>query len=440
MAGRDPHPRLPVCWRCATPLIYYALTSWYARTTAVKDRLLAENAGIGCAPSTSATAASSTGWPTTSTGPVPGSLLGHSAAPVALCGAARDRVESLADLSAKAGRDLSGLDPHRPFVDEVTFACPECGQEARRVPDVLDAWFDSGRCRSPSGATRTPRRAGPPSSRPSRPTSSPRASTRPRLVLLAAGREHPAVSTRPRSATWSVSGSSSTATAARCPRASATCSTRSICWTATGPTRCAGSCWPAGRRGCHGGCSPRPSRTSPGRCSSPSGTRSASSPSTPVWPGSTRPAGRRRDPHPAGPLGPGRAGRHRRQVTRSLDDYDATSAARRLAGFVDDLSNWSCGCLGGASGAAPRGRRRRLRDPLDLPAHGGGAAGPVRAVHGRGAVAGAGGLGRPEAPDSVHLVDWPRPDPAAADPELSAAMAEVRRLVASAARPAPRPS
>src|SRR6266545_3855136 len=53
-------------------------------------------------------------------------------------------VESLADLSARAGRDLSGLDPHRPFVDEVAFACPECGQQARRVPDVIDAWFDSG--------------------------------------------------------------------------------------------------------------------------------------------------------------------------------------------------------------------------------------------------------------------------------------------------------
>src|SRR6266542_1326689 len=53
-------------------------------------------------------------------------------------------VESLADLSARAGRDLSGLDPHRPFVDEVAFACPECGETAERVPDVIDAWFDSG--------------------------------------------------------------------------------------------------------------------------------------------------------------------------------------------------------------------------------------------------------------------------------------------------------
>jgi isoleucyl-tRNA synthetase len=53
-------------------------------------------------------------------------------------------VESLADLSARAGRDLSGLDPHRPFVDEVELACPQCGATAKRVPDVLDAWFDSG--------------------------------------------------------------------------------------------------------------------------------------------------------------------------------------------------------------------------------------------------------------------------------------------------------
>ncbi|MGH2768913.1 MAG: class I tRNA ligase family protein, partial [Actinomycetota bacterium] len=53
-------------------------------------------------------------------------------------------VESLADLSARAGRDLSRLDPHRPFVDAVTFACPVCGAQGRRVPDVLDAWFDSG--------------------------------------------------------------------------------------------------------------------------------------------------------------------------------------------------------------------------------------------------------------------------------------------------------
>jgi isoleucyl-tRNA synthetase len=53
-------------------------------------------------------------------------------------------VESLAALSELAGRDLSGLDPHRPFVDSVTFACPSCGGLAQRVPEVIDVWYDSG--------------------------------------------------------------------------------------------------------------------------------------------------------------------------------------------------------------------------------------------------------------------------------------------------------
>jgi len=53
-------------------------------------------------------------------------------------------VGSLAELSKLTGTDQSGLDPHRPFVDDVTFGCPQCGEPARRVPEVIDAWFDSG--------------------------------------------------------------------------------------------------------------------------------------------------------------------------------------------------------------------------------------------------------------------------------------------------------
>ena len=53
-------------------------------------------------------------------------------------------VESLADLGARAGQELSALDPHRPFVDDITFACTECSETMNRVPEVIDCWYDSG--------------------------------------------------------------------------------------------------------------------------------------------------------------------------------------------------------------------------------------------------------------------------------------------------------
>ncbi|HYT24933.1 MAG TPA: isoleucine--tRNA ligase, partial [Actinomycetota bacterium] len=135
----------PHCWRCKTPLLYYALTSWYARTTAVADRMLAENAEVGWQPEHIRDGrfgdwlANNVDWAL--------SRARYWGTPLPLwrCESGHvTAVESLADLSARAGRDLSGLDPHRPYVDAVTFACPECGREARRVPDVIDAWFDSG--------------------------------------------------------------------------------------------------------------------------------------------------------------------------------------------------------------------------------------------------------------------------------------------------------
>jgi isoleucyl-tRNA synthetase len=135
----------PFCWRCGTPLIYYALTSWYARTTAVKQRMLAENARIAWQPEHIRDGrfgdwlAHNVDWAL--------SRARYWGTPLPLWRCSQGHVtavSSLADLSARAGRDLSGLDPHRPYVDQVSFACPQCGAQARRVPDVLDAWFDSG--------------------------------------------------------------------------------------------------------------------------------------------------------------------------------------------------------------------------------------------------------------------------------------------------------
>ena len=140
------HP-YPHCWRCDTTLIYYALPSWYIRTTAVKDRLLEEN--------------EKTDWhPATIKHGRYGDWLGNNIdwalsrnrywgtpLPVWRCTADPAHwlvVESLADLGARAGQDLSELDPHRPFVDDVVVPCDTCGAESRRVPEVIDVWYDSG--------------------------------------------------------------------------------------------------------------------------------------------------------------------------------------------------------------------------------------------------------------------------------------------------------
>ncbi|HET6748589.1 MAG TPA: isoleucine--tRNA ligase [Actinomycetes bacterium] len=142
----EPHRHsYPHCWRCGTNLLYYALTSWYARTTAVKHRLLAVNAKIGWHPEHIREGrfgdwlAHNVDWAL--------SRARYWGTPLPLWRCPEGHVtavESLADLSARAGRDLSGLDPHRPFVDRVELPCPQCGAQARRVPDVLDAWYDSG--------------------------------------------------------------------------------------------------------------------------------------------------------------------------------------------------------------------------------------------------------------------------------------------------------
>lgn len=143
---RYEHP-YPHCWRCHTPLMYYAQPSWYIRTSAVKDQLLAENEATRWHPenvqwgrygdwlhnNVDWALSRDRYWGT----PLP--IWRNELDPAHLVA-----VGSLAELSELTGRDLSDLDPHRPFIDDVTFTLPGVEGEFRRVRQVIDAWYDSG--------------------------------------------------------------------------------------------------------------------------------------------------------------------------------------------------------------------------------------------------------------------------------------------------------
>ena len=138
----------PFCWRCETPLLYYAKQTWYIRTTAVKESLIAGNNGINWYPEHIKYGRfgdwleNNVDWAF--------SRERYWGTPLNIwrcesCGK-YDCVSGVEELGNKAG--FAGLkeplDLHRPFVDELTFDCPQCGATMRRVPEVIDCWFDSG--------------------------------------------------------------------------------------------------------------------------------------------------------------------------------------------------------------------------------------------------------------------------------------------------------
>jgi isoleucyl-tRNA synthetase len=133
----------PHCWRCGTPLLYYAKPSWYIATSQIKGRLLAANESVNWHPdhvkhgrfgkwlegNVDWALSRERYWGTPL--PVWRCDEGH----VHVIGSL-DELEKLSDIRLE--------DPHRPFVDDVTFPCEACGDEMRRVPEVIDVWFDSG--------------------------------------------------------------------------------------------------------------------------------------------------------------------------------------------------------------------------------------------------------------------------------------------------------
>jgi isoleucyl-tRNA synthetase len=135
----------PFCWRCDTPLLYYARPAWFIRMTAVRDTLMASNRSVNWLPEN-----------------IKEGRMGDFIENVVDWGLSRERywgtplpvwtcacghihvVGSIAELRAM-GRDVpDDLELHRPYIDAVTLTCPACGGEMRRVKEVIDCWYDSG--------------------------------------------------------------------------------------------------------------------------------------------------------------------------------------------------------------------------------------------------------------------------------------------------------
>ncbi|MFF7676027.1 isoleucine--tRNA ligase [Actinacidiphila glaucinigra] len=135
----------PHCWRCHTALLYYAQPSWYIRTTAVKDALLRENERTNWYPEAVKHGRFGDWLNNNIDWALSRNRYWGTPLPIWRCEEGHlTCVGSLAELSELTGADQTGLDPHRPFIDDVTFGCPQCSATAVRVPEVIDAWYDSG--------------------------------------------------------------------------------------------------------------------------------------------------------------------------------------------------------------------------------------------------------------------------------------------------------
>jgi isoleucyl-tRNA synthetase len=135
----------PHCWRCHTPLMYYAQPSWYIRTTAIKDQLIAQNAKTDWHPETIKTGRYGDWLENNIDWAISRNRYWGTPLPLWRCPENHLHcVGSLAELSELSGTDVRSTDPHRPFVDDITFPCPECSQTMNRVSEVIDCWYDSG--------------------------------------------------------------------------------------------------------------------------------------------------------------------------------------------------------------------------------------------------------------------------------------------------------
>ena len=135
----------PHCWRCHTPLIYYAQPSWYIRTTKIKDALLRENAATDWHPETIKTGRFGDWLNNNIDWALSRNRYWGTPLPIWRCeNAHEESFGSRKELQDRAGRDLTDLELHRPYVDDINFNCKECSTTMIRTPEVIDCWYDSG--------------------------------------------------------------------------------------------------------------------------------------------------------------------------------------------------------------------------------------------------------------------------------------------------------
>ena len=135
----------PFCWRCDTPLIYYARDSWFIKMTAVKDRLIANNNTVNWIPEGIGKGRFGSWLENVQDWGVSRNRYWGTPLNVWECSCGkRVSVGSIAELKELSDNCPDDIELHRPYIDAVTIRCPDCGGEMKRVPEVIDCWFDSG--------------------------------------------------------------------------------------------------------------------------------------------------------------------------------------------------------------------------------------------------------------------------------------------------------
>ncbi len=136
----------PHCWRCKTPLVYYAHPSWYIEMSKLKDELVANNNEVNWYPAFVGEKRFGNWLEEVKDWAISRNRFWGTPIPIWRCECGHLKcIGSKEELVSEANEDIdTGIELHRPYVDDVHLTCPECGREMSRIPEVMDCWFDSG--------------------------------------------------------------------------------------------------------------------------------------------------------------------------------------------------------------------------------------------------------------------------------------------------------